>query len=171
MRNGVALRTIWADKQRVINETRRFFARLFQVYTDIERESETLEFMVGNGLIQDINNQAISHPVLLKRVKFDFDAKGNIIRVSDTDTEPELYTLLLQEMTDINYGVVRQLKEDLHENFYHPLDRNDTPDFLKVLTHRLCSESKFVLNDDDQPGRGDRIVTAVFSCVFYSEKN
>lgn len=155
----VVLRSIWADKQRVINGTRLFFARLFQAYTDIEREFETLEFVVGNGLIKDINNQSINHPVLLKRVKFDFNAKENIIRISDTDTEPELYTLLLQEMTDINYGVVRQLKEDLHEYFYHPLDRNDTPDFLKTLTHRLCSESKYIGNDDDQPGCGDRIVT------------
>lgn len=155
----IALRDAWADKQRVINGTRRFFARLFQAYTDIERESETLEFMIGNGLIHDLNNQAISHPVLMKRVKFDFDAKENIIRISDTDTEPELYTLLLQEMTDINFGVVRQLKEDLRENFYHPLDRNDTPDYLKALTHRLCSESKFIMKEDDQPGRGDKIVT------------
>ena len=155
----IALRDTWSDKQRVINGTRRFFARLFQAYTDIERESETLEFMIGNGLINDLNNQSISHPVLMKRVKFDFDAKENIIRISDTDTEPELYTLLLQEMTDINYGVVRQLKEDLRENFYHPLDRNDTPDYLKALTHHLCSDSKFIMNEDDQPGRGDKIVT------------
>jgi hypothetical protein len=155
----IDLRDAWADKQRIINGTRRFFARLYQAYTDIERESETLEFMIGNGLIHDLNNQAISHPVLMKRAKFDFDAKENIIRISDTDTEPELYTLLLQEMTDINYGIVRQLKEDLRENFYHPLDRNDTPDYLKALTHRLCSESKFIIKDDDQPGRGDKIVT------------
>lgn len=162
----IALRSIWAEKQRVINGTRLFFARLFQAYTDIERESETLEFMVGNGFIQDLNNQAICHPVLLKRVKFDFDAKENIIRISDTDNEPELYTLLLQEMTDINYGVVRQLKEDLREYFYHPLDRNDTPDFLKTLTHRLCSDSKFIMNDDDQPGSWDKIVTRCSPAYF-----
>ncbi len=155
----IALRDAWANKQRIINETRRFFARLFQAYTDIERESETLEFMIGNGLIHDLNNQTISHPVIMKRVKFDFDAKENIIRISDTDAEPELYTLLLQEMADIDYGVIRKFKEDLRENFYHPLDRNNTPDFLKALTHRLCSESKFIMNEDDQPQRNDKIVT------------
>lgn len=165
----IALRSRWADKQRVINETRRFFARLFQAYTDIERESETLEFMVGNGLIHDLNNHAISHPVLLKRVKFDFDAKKNIIRISDTDNEPELYLLLLQQMANINHGVIKQLTEDLHEYSYHPLDRNETPDFLKVLTHRLCPESKFVVNDDDQPGREDKIVTRC-SPVYFIRK-
>ena len=165
----ITLRVAWADKQRDINETRSFFAHLFQAYTDIERESETLEFMIGNGFIHDLNNPVISHPVLMKRVKFDFDAKENIIRISDTDTEPELYTLLLQEMTDINTGVIRQLKDDLRENFYHPLDRNDTPDYLKILTHLLCSEGKFILNEDDQPGLGDKIVTR-WSPVYFIRK-
>jgi very-short-patch-repair endonuclease/DNA polymerase III delta prime subunit len=165
----IALRDKWADKQRVINETRRFFARLYQAYTDLEREPETLEFMIGNGVVLDLNNQSICHPVLLKRVKFEFDAKNNIIRISDTDTEPELYTLLFQEMNNINYGVVRQLKEDLSDNFYHPLDRNDTPDYLKALTHRLCSESKFIMNGNDQPERGDKIVTR-WSPVYFIRK-
>jgi len=165
----IVLRDEWADRQRVIDGTRRFFQNLFQAFTDIERESETLEFMIGNGLIQDLDNPAISHPILIKRVKFDFDAKENIIRISDTDTEPEIYTLLLKEMTDINFNVVRQLKEDLHENFYHPLDRHDTPDFLKTLTHRLCSESRFILNEDEKFELGDKMVTH-FSPVYFIRK-
>ena len=166
----IALRDKWTEKQRIIDETRRFFARLFQAYTDIERESETLEFMIGNGFIQDLNNQSISHPVLLKRVKFDFDAKENIIRISDTDTEPELYTLLLQGMNDINHNVIRQLTEELRENYYHPLDRNDTPDYLKALTHRLCSESKFIMDESDQPGKGDKIVTRWLPVFFIRKR-
>ena len=165
----IADRARWVDRQQSINRTRRFFARLFQAYTDLERESETLEFMVGDGIIQDQNSQAINHPILLKRVKFDFDAKENIIRISDTDTEPEIYTLLLQDMSNINHGVVRQLKDELHEYFYHPLDRNDTPDFLKSLTHRLCSDSKFIKDEDDEIGRGDKIVTRI-SPVYFIRK-
>jgi len=166
----VNLRNAWVERQRVINGTRKFFARLYYAYTELQRDSETLEFMVGNGVIQDINNQSINHPILLKRVKFDFDAKENIISISDTDSEPELYTLLLQDMKDINYGAVRQLKEDLHENFYHPLDRNDTPDFLKKLTHKLCSESKFIRSGSDQPGRGDKIITRIAPVYFIRKR-
>ena len=113
-------RKAWTEKQYIINRTRKFFANLFQIYTDLERDSETLELMVGEGIIQDVGNTSINHPILLKRVKFDFDAKSNVINIHDTDTEPELYTLLLQEMQDINHSAVMQLKDDLHENFYHP---------------------------------------------------
>ncbi|HPP85183.1 MAG TPA: AAA family ATPase [Bacillota bacterium] len=62
-------------------------------------------------------------------------------------------------MAEINHGVVQQLKDELRENFYHPLDRFDTPDFLESLTHWLCSESKFIMIENDEPGRDDKIVT------------
>lgn len=62
-------------------------------------------------------------------------------------------------MSEINHGVAQQLKDELRDNFYHPLDQFDTPEFLKSLTHRLCSESKFIMNENDEPGRDDKIVT------------
>jgi very-short-patch-repair endonuclease len=156
----------WVEKQKLIDSTRAFFGKLFQAYTDVERESETLEFMVGEGIVQDKNNSSINHPVLLKRMKFEFDGMENTISIVDTDTEPELYTLLLQNIENINYGVVRQLKEDLREFYYHPLDRNDTPDYLKTLTHRLCSESIFIREDVEKPGPDDRIITRTSPVYF-----
>jgi len=167
--NWKAQRMIWVDKQRVVNRTRRFFTHLFQIYTDLERESETLEMMVGNGVIKENGNSLINHPILLKRVKLQFDAKENAISIHDTDTEPELYTLLLQEMQEINHSVVKQLKDDLCENCYHPLDRNDTPDYIKILTHRLCSDSRFIADENDNAITGDRLITTL-TPVFFVRK-
>lgn len=164
-----AHRMLWVEKQRLISRTRRFFSQLFQIYTDLERESETLEMMVGNGVIKETGNSLINHPILLKRVKLQFDAKKNLISIHDTDTEPELYTLLLQDMQEINHSVVKQLKEDLYENCYHPLDRNDTPDYIKILTHRLCSDSKFIADENDRCADGDRLVTTI-NPVFFVRK-
>ncbi|NLX90514.1 MAG: AAA family ATPase [Firmicutes bacterium] len=164
-----AQRSIWAEKQRIIYRTRRFFAQLFQIYTDLERESETLELMVGNGIIKEIGNNAINHPILLKRVKLQFDAEANVISIHDTDTEPELYTLLLQDIQEINHSAIKQLKEDLHENFYHPLDRNDSPDFLKILTHKLCSDSRFITEENDKLDSEDRLIMTL-NPVFFVRK-
>lgn len=164
-----AQRNIWVEKQRIINRTRNFFTQLFQLYTDLERDSETLELMVGSGVIKEIDNNAINHPILLKRVKLQFDAKMNIISSTDTDTEPELYTLLLQDMREINHGAVKQLKEDLRENYYHPLDRNDSPDFLKILTHKLCSDSRFITDDNDKIDSEDRLIMTL-NPVFFVRK-
>ena len=164
-----ARRDTWVEKQRVIDKTRKFFAQLFELYTDMERESETLEMMVGNGIIKEVGNNSINHPILLKPVKLQFDAEKNIISIHDTDTEPELYTLLFQEMREINHGAVKQLQESLRENYYHPLDRNDSPDFLKILTHRLCPDSHFIMDEQDKVSNADKIITTL-NPVFFARK-
>ena len=162
-------RNIWVEKQRIINRTRNFFAQLFQIYTDLERESETLELMVGNGILKVSGNNAINHPLVIKRVKLQFDAKANVISIHDTDTEPELYTLLLQDIREINHSAVKQLKENLQENFYHPLDRNDLPEFLKILAHRLCPDSKFIVDGNEKLSSEDKLVIT-FNPVFFVRK-
>lgn len=165
----VIQRNAWAEKQHIINRTRQFFTQLFEKYTDLERDLETLELMVGNGIVRETGNEAINHPLLLKRIKMQFDAKANVISIHDADTEPELYTLLLQEMKGIDQSAVKQISEDLHENYYHPLDRNDSPDFLKILTHRLCPDSKFIADEKDSISGGDRLVT-ILNPVFFIRK-
>lgn len=162
-------RNNWIEKQRIIDRVRRFFAQLFEIYTDLERDSETLELMVGNGIMREADNNAINHPILLKKVKLQFDAKSNVISIHDTDSEPELYTLLLQEMREVNHNAVKQLKEDVREFFYHPLDRNDSPDFLKILTHRLCSDSRFIAGEKEKISSGDRLITTL-NPVFFVRK-
>ena len=163
-------RNIWAEKQRVINRTRKFFARLYQIHTDLERDSEVLEVMVGEGMLKDVENSSINHPLMLKRVNISFDAKGNIIRIHDTDAETELYTMLLQEISNINHSAIKQMKEDLQENYYHPLDRNDTPDFLKILVHRLCSDSKFITPETEMKISNDDRLLMTLNPVFFVRK-
>ena len=163
-------RNSWVEKQRVIDRTRKFFTRLYQIHTDIEKDSEVYELMVGEGLLKDTKRAAINHPVMLKRVKISFDAKLNIIRIHDTDAETELYTMLLQEISDINHSVIPQMNEDMHENFYHPLDRNDTPDFLKMLTHRLCSDSKFISPDIETSISSDDRLLLSLNPLFFVRK-
>lgn len=163
-------RNIWAEQQSSIIRTRRFFANLFQIYTDLERDSETLELMVGDGIIHTSGNAAINHPILLKRIKFDFDAQNNILSIHDTDTEPEIYTILLQDMQNINHGSVKQLTENLQENFYHPLDRNDSPDYLKILTHSLCSNSIFIADANEIDHNGESLICQVNPVYFVRKR-
>ncbi|MDD4700406.1 MAG: hypothetical protein PHV07_09195 [Oscillospiraceae bacterium] len=71
--------------------------------------------------------------------------------------------MLLQ---DINHNVIKQLKEDLKENFYHPLDRNSTPDYLKTLLYRICGQSKFIeSNKETDITKDDRLLIIVTRVV------
>jgi len=137
-------RTEWAERQKVINQIRKLFTRLYQLHIDLERDSETLEMVVANGFLRDKDNAGIHHPVLIKRVNTSFDAAENTISIEDTDVETELYAILFQSMENINLDSIKNLQDELQEKCFHPLDRNDTPEFLKSLVHRLSPDSTFL---------------------------
>lgn len=145
----IPVRDEWVEKQKIIDKTRSLFTRLYQLHIDLERESETLEMVITAGFLRDRENGDINHPVLTRRVKTRFDAINNTMIIEDTDTETELYAMLFQVMTEINLDSITSLRDDLRKNDYHPMDRNDTPEFLKVLVHQLSPESVF--SEDEEP--------------------
>ncbi len=166
----IAIRNIWVEKQKVIEKTRRFFVSLYNIYTDLEKDSETIEFIVGNGFINDTTDQLINHPILLKRVRITFDAQNNIIYIRDTNTEAELFTMFLQQIKYIKYDVIKRLKDELREFDYHPLDRYDAYDYLKSLIHSLCSEgSYFEPGSEVIPDSNDKLILTI-NPVFFIRK-
>lgn len=163
-------RDIWAKKQQQIDVVRRFFIDLYQLYVDLERDAETIELMVGNGLLMDQQKKIVHHPILLKKVKMKFDAEKNVLSICDTNAEPELYTTLLSGIDGINHSVVQKLKEDLYAGDYHPLDRHDAYDFLKIAIHSLCPEGLFLYEDETIPlGTSDKLFLSA-NPIFFVRK-
>lgn len=139
-------RNIWVDKQVLLAETRDFFSELYRISVELERDSETLELIVADGIIVDRDNKDISHPILTKRVKIHHDAINNVIYILDTDSETDIYSEIFQYMENIHITSINQLREELRDNDYHPLDRNELPLFLKKLIFRLSSQSIYSEN-------------------------
>lgn len=140
------VRSEWVERQKIVLQTRELFADLYRLYFELQRDAETMELIVANGILCDRNNSNIRHPVLTKRVKINYDPSANTVFVEEIDSQPELYSIAFQTMDDINLQAINQLSADLQNNDYHPLDRNDTPEFLKVLVHQLSSDSRFSEN-------------------------
>ena len=131
------IRKTWVEKQKLIKKVRDLFNKLRNIADDLKKEDDTLELVVGNGILNKNNDKNINHPVLLKRVNIIYDAKTNSISIIDVDKDSELYLDLLRTVDGINIDEIRGLQEDVKNNFYHPLDRNDTRDFFKILIHKL----------------------------------
>lgn len=142
-------RNVWRDKQKVLAGTRGFFSELYKICIDLERDSETLELVVADGFVRDRRTSKVDHPILTHRVNIRYEAIENTIYIEDTDVTTELYTEMLQNMEDINLSAIDQLRQDLYQNDYHPLDRNDLPIFLKMFIRRLSSES--IYSEDGVP--------------------
>ena len=59
----------WANEQQQKDIIRRFFIDLYQLHIDLNRDSEAIELMVGNGILMDKQKENVNHPILLKKVK------------------------------------------------------------------------------------------------------
>lgn len=140
------LRNPWVEDQERIARNRIIFDKIYSEYYALKRDGESEEVIVANGIFCDALNPAVCHPILTRRVKFGFDADSNTVFIKDTEVEPELYTDVLKALDDVNLQEINSLQESLVENDYHPLDRNDTPGFLKVLIRQLSSDSIYLEN-------------------------
>ncbi len=133
-------RNIWVSRQKMIAKTRNFFAELYKICMDLERESETLELVVANGFIRDREMPEIDHPILTRRVKIYHEAVENTIYIEDLNVETEVYSVMFQGMNDVNLASVNHFCDVLHQNDYHPLDQKDLSVFLRTFIHELSSE-------------------------------
>jgi len=76
---------------------------------------------------------------------------------------------VLNALTDIEYSAIKELRQKVKENDYHPLDRNDAYDFLQGMTHQLSSESCFLRDVSMHAGTGDHLVVSA-EPVFFLRK-
>ena len=137
----------WIEEQLIIEEVRNFFDTLYVKYLELSKETETLELMIGNG-ITGIKGRNIYYPVLLKKIKIDFNAKDNILILSDPHADESfhsiLYTNFLNEINDIHLENIFELEKEVKERNLHPLNRNETTDFFKKFIHSLSSRGHFI---------------------------
>lgn len=153
-------RNKWVANQIKIANTRNFFNKLYQLYIDLERDSESIELMVGQGILNcTINNtEQVYHPILAKRLKLNFNSHDNILTLIDTNASTEIYTLLLDNVKYIYHESIKELKEELSENFYHPLDRNETLDYLKSFAHSLHADGMYENDPNAKPTEFNKII-------------
>lgn len=139
-------REIWAKNQQRIAQSNKLFSSLYAEYYALKRESETYELIVANGVFCDAQDKSICHPILTHKAILDFDPQKNIMYIRDTDVVSELYTDIFQGLEGANIQEINYLREKLIEEDYHPLDRNSTPDFFRILIRQISSNSSYSNN-------------------------
>lgn len=139
---------IWAEEEKRIRTVRDFFRNLYELNMELKKDSETLELMVGNGILMNRTN-SVCHPILAKRIQIQFRAEKNMIELIDTDRDSELYTMLLSNINEINHSAVQKLQKDLDVQNYHPLDRVETYKFLERAIHSLTPDGRIFNYGED----------------------
>lgn len=133
-------RDVWVQEQKNIEKIQRLFNEIYIQYLDLKKESENYELILGNGIVK-VKKTDIYYPVLLRKVKIEFIAKDNIIKIKEMDPTlgitSELYTDFLNEAEQINLVGVSDLNDKVIENNIHPLDEKDIGILFREFIHKL----------------------------------
>ena len=132
-------REIWVNKERPARQAMIIFTKLYDLYARLERESEQIELVLGDGLLDWAGSSAgiLYHPILLLRLRIEFDPVLPEFTVSEGDKPTELYSALLRLISDVPAKSISSLQEDLDNGGWHPLGGEDTSEFLKRLVIQL----------------------------------
>ncbi|GMU55426.1 MAG: hypothetical protein AMXMBFR33_45720 [Candidatus Xenobia bacterium] len=87
----------WEKPALAANDVNDLFDRLLEVWGRLERESETVELVVGLGVVRVKDDQGVAdHPLVLQKLTLEFEAERAEFTFRETDREPGLYSALMQ---------------------------------------------------------------------------
>ena len=165
-------RKLWIEEQKKIEVVRNLFDTLYNKYLVLDRDSDTLELVVANGLVK-VPNEDIYYPILLKKVNFSIDTEKNIISITDASDNDfitqELYLNFLAEVENINLDKVFYLEDKIVENNIHPISKNDTiKDFFREFIHNLNPRAQFI-EDLDKKNK-ESVITIEWKPILFIRK-
>ena len=165
-------RKLWVEEQKKIEVVRKLFDTLYNKYLVLDRDSDSLELVVANGLVK-VPNEDIYYPILLKKVNFSIDTEKNIISITDISDNDfitqELYLNFLAEVENINLDKVFYLEDKIVENNIHPISKNDTiKDFFREFIHNLNPRAQFI-EDLDKKNK-ESVITIEWKPILFIRK-
>ena len=165
-------RKLWIEEQKKIEVVRNLFDTLYNKYLVLDRDSDSLELVVANGLVK-VPNEDICYPILLKKVNFSIDTEKNIISITDASDNDfitqELYLNFLAEVENINLDKVFYLEDKIVENNIHPISKNDTiKDFFREFIHNLNPRAQFI--EDIRKDNKENIITIEWKPILFIRK-
>ena len=165
-------RQSWIEDQKKIETVRKLFDVLYSKYLSLDRDSDTLELLVGNGIVK-VPNEDIYYPVLLKKVNFSLDAERNLITVVDNSDDDfitqELYLNFLADVENVNLDNVFKLGDKIIENNIHPISKNDViKDFFREFIHNLNPRAEFT--EDKKISEDDNVITIEWKPILFIRK-
>ena len=165
-------RKLWVEEQKKIEVVRNLFDTLYNKYLVLDRDSDTLELVVANGLVK-VPNEDICYPILLKKVNFSIDTEKNIISITDSSDNDlitqELYLNFLAEVENINLDNVFYLEDKILENNIHPISKNEIiKDFFREFIHNLNPRAQFI--EDTDKNNKENVITIEWKPILFIRK-
>jgi hypothetical protein len=98
---------------------RDVFAQLQSIYTELQKQGDSLELVLGCAILQDDQN-IYQHPLIIKPIQIFFNGLNNQLTIENGSQPCELYTELLHELNADAHLVLNTWREQIQT--LHPLD-------------------------------------------------
>lgn len=137
------IREKWRSNELISLAASEIFQRLYELHGRIERESESIDLVIGDGILSwKQHDGGIFHPVLIKRVQMAFDPLKPEFIIRDADSAVELYTALFQSVADVEPAALAQCRQELEQADFHPLS-DEASAYLNRFAVALSSQGTF----------------------------
>jgi hypothetical protein len=146
LKDWLETRDRWIKDEIPARKAMRVFENLYALQAQIERESERVELLVGDGILscQSINKEKVFHPVLLQRVQLLFEPSIPEFTIIEAETPIDLYTSLFRNIENINPISVSRCRQDLELSNCSPVGGEETSGYLKRMITQLSAKGLFV---------------------------
>jgi very-short-patch-repair endonuclease/DNA polymerase III delta prime subunit len=142
----------WQTNERPSFAAMKVFERLYGLYGDLDRESERLELVLGDGILGwKLESGAIHHPLLLIRVQLEFDPQIPEFTLVETERPVEFYSALFRQHPSVDAQRIGKLREEIDAGAFHPLGGDDTSGFFTRLARTLSANGEFIGQGEPVP--------------------
>lgn len=153
-------RDSWAGRHRDDYAAAKVFDWLWQVKSDMDREAERFELVLGDGLLTwEHNGVILRHPLILQPVQLDFDPRKSRITVVASERPPEFYAAGLRA-AGIDGALIRSAADEARDKNIGPLSGVSADDYYHVLALQLHPRGRFIGSEEKrQPPGAEPVIS------------
>jgi len=145
------VREEWARSEKPARAAMGVFERLYELHAEMERESERVELVLGDGILNWRRPEGgIHHPIILQRLQLEFEPEIPAFNLRETERPVELYSALFRSISEVDGRVVGNLRDEVERAGYHPLAEDSTSAFLQRLAVQLSPRGEFTGEGEPQ---------------------
>ncbi|MBS4053504.1 MAG: AAA family ATPase [Thermaerobacter sp.] len=129
-----------------------FYNSLYSLYSEIKREGEAVELVLGNWMLEwSRGGTYTSHPLLLRGVVLEFDPSTPEFIVTLGESGTELYTALLRCLPGVEQTTLNAFITEIEEAGYHIADIDNWKPIMSRLIAVLHPQGIIVDGDYSAP--------------------
>ena len=141
----IAKRNLWRKIQLPKEKGLNLYNKIFRLYSDMKKEAESVELVLGDGIIRwQSNDRVINHPVLLQKIILEFEPKTPMFIVRCEEIKTEIYSAMLRVLSSVNQKMLTDIMQDVELQNYHLPEFENTHGLFKRLIHIIDENGEFV---------------------------